>query len=726
MVTFRRPHYFAAMLLTAVSLACSALGGAAGDAPATETAIAAQVMTQIAPSAQPGALATQPPLSATEGPPTEAVADPIAETCSESDQFTYTDLGVVMDAPLAGFAVGTSIADSTAVLLPDGRIRMYFQFRTQDDPPQAGHLSAISDDGITFALEEGIRLQNDEWWGPHVKARILDDGRLRIYKGATPGDPANTGIVSYISEDWLTFVKEDGFRITPSDAGMERLSHLTMATMADGTYRGYFSNMPQGSESGRLVKSAASADLLTWTVDPGVRVGPGAATLADYSAEQPHALQRAGGCVTLFYYSTHFQGQFTQAQLRYSTSTDGLTFNSDYSLGLNGNGPDVVRRADGTYLLYYDAGDPERGWWIGVGVLSLTTSPAMTGPAAGITLPTPVGPTPPFNPFQNLTAEQAACLQTAWGEQAFQEILSFARPPTQDEGQAMAQCNLTPPQPGGPAGTPGPGQPGGTPGAAGPPAGGPFNDQTYFTTSTDGLTWAEGRLLAEHASVPEVVRTSQGVFWAYWVDFSTATGPNTEKIGVARSTDGAAWEMLGTVNFTGIGSMTPVDPDAMELPDGRLRMYFYDIAGTPGQNTIYSAVSTDGLNYALESGARLTLADIYDPNVVLLPDGRYRMYLNRQDIISATSNDGLTFTQDDGVRVEKGAVPGAIVLPDGSVRLYACVDGISVYKSADGLDFSLEKKSVIGIPSGGGIICDPSVTAMPGGYLMVYKFSAGR
>src|SRR3990172_8614665 len=115
--------------------------------------------------------------------------------------------------------------------------------------------------------------------------------------------------------------------------------------MADGTYRGYFSNMPQGSDPERLVKSAASTDLLNWTMDAGVRVGPGAEALADYSAEQPHALQRGNGCVTLFYYSTHYQRQFTQAQLRYSTSTDGLTFNADYSLGLNGNGPDIVRRA---------------------------------------------------------------------------------------------------------------------------------------------------------------------------------------------------------------------------------------------------------------------------------------------------------------------------------------------------------------------------------------------
>jgi hypothetical protein len=328
---------------------------------------------------------------------------------------------------------------------------------------------------------------------------------------------------------------------------------------------------------------------------------------------------------------------------------------------------------------------------------------------------------PLFNPFQNLTVEQESCLKTAWGDQAFQEITGFQRPPVSDEVNTMGDCGLELPPP--PSGT---GQPGGT-GSA--PGGQPkaFKDQTYFTTSSDGLTWAEGTLLAEKASVPEVIYTTQGVYWAYWVDFTDVSGAGTEDIGVARSADGVTWEKLGTVNFGDLGGMTPVDPDVMELPDGRLRMYFYDISGPQGQNSIYSAVSSDGITFALEAGTRFTLSNIYDPNVIILPDGRYRMYLNMQDIVSATSSDGgLTFTKDDGVRVEKGSVPGAIVLPDDLVRLYVCGKGISVYKSTDGLNFTVEKKGVIAIPSGGGIICDPSVTETPSGYLMVYKYNSGN
>lgn len=225
--------------------------------------------------------------------------------------------------------------------------------------------------------------------------------------------------------------------------------------------------------------------------------------------------------------------------------------------------------------------------------------------------------------------------------------------------------------------------------------------------------------------MPDVLRTTQGIYWAYWVDFANFTGLHTEKIGVARSTEGRTWERLGTVQFQDLGRIVPVDPDVIELPDGRLRMYFYDITQDRGEHPIYSAVSTDGLNYTLEPGVRFKLQGIFDPDVIRLKDGRYRMYLNNEGrIISATSDDeGWSFALDPGVRVERGGVPGSVVLPDGSVRLYGC--GITSYRSADGLQFAFEAQTNIrsGPPA---IVCDPSVTTTPNGYLMVYKHNPGR
>jgi len=326
---------------------------------------------------------------------------------------------------------------------------------------------------------------------------------------------------------------------------------------------------------------------------------------------------------------------------------------------------------------------------------------------------------PEFNPFENMTADHENCLKDAWGKEAFDEITSFKRPPTQDEEPMLRECLgelFQPPQEGGE-----PGQP--------TEEGGhdPFVDQTFYATSSDGLNWSDGILLANKASVPDVMRTANGTLWAYWVDFTDMTGPGKEKIGIARSTDdGQTWEIIGNANFTGLGRIVPVDPDAFELPDGRIRMYFYDIAVRQLSHPIYSAISDDGINFTLEEGVRIWMDEIYDPDVIQLPDGSYRMYLNGGDIFSASSTDGLDFVADEGVRVENGSVPGSIVMPDGSIRMYNCSQGISVFESQDGLNFALLKQGVIqDTTRSGKIICDPSVTATSSGFLIVYKVNPG-
>lgn len=324
--------------------------------------------------------------------------------------------------------------------------------------------------------------------------------------------------------------------------------------------------------------------------------------------------------------------------------------------------------------------------------------------------------TPEFNPFENLTPEMEACLKDTWGEEVFNEITTFQRPPSFEEEPALQEClgdEFRPPGegPGGPEGEHN-----------------PFSDQVYYAISSDGLNWSEGTLLAEKASVPDVLRTSDGTLWAFWVDFSFMTGPNMEQIGIARSDDGGqSWQRLENAIFTGLGEIVPVDPEVIELPDGRIRMYFYDIAVRQIEHPIYSAISEDGIHFELEEGVRLLMDDIYDPDVILLPDGGYRMYVNAMDILSASSRDGLEFTPDEGVRVEQGAVPGSIVLPDGTIRMYNCVQGISVFESQDGLDFELLKEGLIRPEVGQRqILCDPSVAALDDGYLLVYKLNPGQ
>ncbi|MBI3536526.1 MAG: hypothetical protein HY070_03030 [Chloroflexi bacterium] len=377
-------------------------------------------------------------------------------------------------------------------------------------------------------------------------------------------------------------------------------------------------------------------------------------------------------------------------------------------------------------------------------ITARASAPASVAAPTGISKTQPQPPqgspqfTPSFNPFANLTTTQRDCFIKEWGEKIFQEISTFTRAPSESEGSAIGKC-LGGPPPGGAqqsGGTPpsnpqGQNQQRGTPpaqgtGLAGQGQANASNDQTWYATSTDGLNWKEGALIADKASVPDVIRTTKGIFWAYWVDFSGASGANSEKLGVAKSSDGKTWEKLGNVKFSNLTTQTPVDPDIVELDDGRLRLYFYDIAVKQGDHSIYSAVSSDGINFTLDAGVRFKAENIFDPDVVRLKDGRWRMFVNNMGkILSATSSDGLNFTADEGARVQvMGSVPGSVVLADGTIRLYACDRGINAYKSADGLTFTLEKENVF--QKQGGLLCDPSVTTVPGGFLMVFKFNSGQ
>lgn len=153
-------------------------------------------------------------------------------------------------------------------------------------------------------------------------------------------------------------------------------------------------------------------------------------------------------------------------------------------------------------------------------------------------------------------------------------------------------------------------------------------------------------------------------------------------------------------------------PFVHKLKDGRVRLYYCKDGG------ILSATSKDGLTFTKDSGVRISSgtgfeANVCDPTVVDLPDGRMRMYYKGADtmkpgpgsihkVYSAISSDGLTF-QKEGVRIDPentgdngwASVPDAMVLPDGRVRIYYVTNaelphGIASAISSDGLNFVRE------------------------------------
>jgi hypothetical protein len=248
---------------------------------------------------------------------------------SEGTRFTSESMGI-----------SGTMADTTTLVLNDGRYRM-FLFAGQ------GYRSAISSDGLSFTMEAGNRLPNG-----NGQSRVLrlTDGRVRMFHISAGG------IASSISTDeGLTFIAE-GQRISASTAGLSELSGPGIVRTNDGRWRMYFSELdrPGAAVVPLAMKSATSVDLLSWTMDPGVRIGPGAPTLTG-SAAHPTAVAESGGSVTVYFFRNN------DLNLYGATSADGLTFTSEEIVLSRAADPDVVTLSSGSKRMYYNWFDPATG-----------------------------------------------------------------------------------------------------------------------------------------------------------------------------------------------------------------------------------------------------------------------------------------------------------------------------------------------------------------------------
>ena len=164
-------------------------------------------------------------------------------------------------------------------------------------------------------------------------------------------------------------------------------------------------------------------------------------------------------------------------------------------------------------------------------------------------------------------------------------------------------------------------------------------------------------------------------------------------------------------------------PCAVRAPDGGYRLFYTAIGpGKPYANCqgyILSAYSRDGLQFELEPGIRMApepgvphiALRVLAPSVARIDDGRWRMHFEARGtadrptvICSATSNDLLSWTPEEGVRVQgfdRVGGPRYVSLPDGRGRLYCCVSavdhsaggrrqGVVSATTSDGLGFSID------------------------------------
>jgi hypothetical protein len=261
-----------------------------------------------------------------------------------------------------------------------------------------------------------------------------------------------------------------------------------------------------------------------------------------------------------------------------------------------------------------------------------------------------------------------------------------------------------------------------TVGAKRPGAEGPAVVRVVLRSSTDGTSFAGGDTVMDQAGVPNLLATSDGALYAYYQDWA-----NGNIMGVAVTRNGVRTHYLVKIEGIDTSSMPQgVDPSAVQLSDGRIRLYWMMSRGGPSK--IYSATSAtgsaNGIVFTYDGGVAFDAGTmLFDPTVVRTASG-WSMWVDRGGTAQhATSTDGLTFVAAaNSVFPNPATFPwGGTTLPDGRVRVVASVRGPG---GADGLLFESTDggRSYVQIASGlvpPGAPADTGLTYLNGTWLLL-------
>lgn len=261
-----------------------------------------------------------------------------------------------------------------------------------------------------------------------------------------------------------------------------------------------------------------------------------------------------------------------------------------------------------------------------------------------------------------------------------------------------------------------------------PEAGTPDQDDIFLATSADAAQFAIAPdPLFRKGSSPELIRLARsagayetGAFLLYFVDFSTWSGrPHTERLAMASSADGATWSEKTALRFDdAFQGGRATDPSLVQLDDGRLRLYFMTPGRTRGTREIRSATSRDGVNFAMDSGVRISGPGNVD---VYRAAETWYMFLGDEVenvTVLAVSEDGLAWTWAPEFRIP-GICPAALPYPDGRALLFLNHRGISSFLF-DPVTRSCTKESG-GVIRMNGIVGDPSPEWCDSGVVLAFK-----
>lgn len=263
-----------------------------------------------------------------------------------------------------------------------------------------------------------------------------------------------------------------------------------------------------------------------------------------------------------------------------------------------------------------------------------------------------------------------------------------------------------------------------------PPLQGPAAHRIISAFSADLRSWTyESGIRLSMASVEAPLRLADGRVLLYYVDASGTFAGRPETTNVAVSEDGLGFQALG-LTIEGNPWPKALDPAPLQLPDGRIRLYYYGCQGDPGaagDHVIASALSEDGVRFRYE-GECLRLPELVDPDVWFDGEGYRMLVFAGKRTLQAISPDGVSFTQSGSFPFLGWGTTRPVELAQGEWSLFAfgqqasSSGGNSVrrFGSSDGKLWREQQGVLLRAPEGWQVT-DPHVVPCEGGYRMYLK-----
>ncbi len=250
----------------------------------------------------------------------------------------------------------------------------------------------------------------------------------------------------------------------------------------------------------------------------------------------------------------------------------------------------------------------------------------------------------------------------------------------------------------------------------------PYYHQIYSAVSNDGINWQTNQnMILDHASVPGAVFFNNKIY-LYYVN---AQDRENEKLSVAISdNNGEDFQEFYDVTITGNNSPNPVDPNPI-VDAGKIRLTYVGNFGDNQTFDIVTATSTDGINFTEEN---VLFSDfVFDPD--LFYDNQadlWTLFMNdgNNRIIKATSSSiAQTFTKEENFLFEEGGTSSTHLIGGNRYTYYADQNGINVTQYQNGqLSDTPIAENIINFQD---IKSDPTVATLDNGnYIMYFKTKA--